>query len=124
MKETKIKKIRKERRTKRVRGKILALKKLPRLTVFRSNQYIYAQVIDDSGGKTLVAASEKELSDLPAQAGVKMSKAQKAMEVGKVLAKKAVAKKIKNVVFDKGAYKYHGRIKALADGAREGGLIF
>src|SRR3989304_7313904 len=97
MKETKIKKIRKERRTKRVRGKILALKKLPRLTVFRSNQYIYAQVIDDSGGKTLVAASEKELSDLPAQAGVKMSKAQKAMEVGKVLAKKAEARKIEKV---------------------------
>ena len=118
MKETKIKKIRKERRARRVRGKILALKKLPRLTVFRSNQYIYAQVIDDSGGKTLVAANEKELLDL------KMSKAQKAIEVGKRLAKKAVAKKIKNVVFDRGSYKYHGRIKALAQGAREGGLQF
>ncbi|MBI4091732.1 MAG: 50S ribosomal protein L18 [Candidatus Levybacteria bacterium] len=118
MKETKIKKIKKDRRAKRVRGKILALKKLPRFTVFRSNRYIYAQVIDDSGRKTLAQANEKELSD------VKMSKAQKATEVGKRLAKKAVAKKIKNVVFDKGAYKYHGRIKALAEGAREGGLIF
>lgn len=117
-KEEQIKKIRKERRTKRVRGKILGNSKLPRLTVFRSNQYIYAQVIDDSGGKTLAAANEKELLDL------KMSKAQKAIEVGKILAKKAAAKKIKNVVFDKGAYKYHGRIKALAEGAREGGLHF
>ena len=124
MKEIKLKAFREKRRAKRVRSKILALKKLPRLTVFRSNQYIYAQVIDDSGGKTLAAANEKELSDLPAQAGLKMSKAQKATEVGKILAKKATAKKIKNVVFDKGAYKYHGRIKALAEGAREGGLIF
>ena len=118
MKEIKLKAIRKERRTKRVRGKILALKKLPRLTVFRSNKYIYAQVIDNSGRKTMASANEKEISD------VKMSKAQKAIEVGKRLAKKAVAKKIKNVVFDKGAYKYHGRIKALAEGAREGGLVF
>lgn len=118
MKEIKLKAIRKERRTKRVRGKILGNSNLPRLTVFRSNQYIYAQVIDDSGGKTLAAANEKELPD------VKMSKAQKAIEVGKVLARKALKKKIKNVVFDKGAYKYHGRIKALAEGAREGGLQF
>lgn len=118
MKEIKLKAIRKERRTKRARGKILALKKLPRLTVFRSNKYIYAQVIDNSGRKTMVSANEKELAD------VKMSKAQKAIEVGKRLAKKAISKKIKNVVFDKGAYKYHGRIKALAEGAREGGLVF
>lgn len=125
MKEIKLKAIRKERRTKRVRGKILGKGNLPRLTVFRSNQYIYAQVIDDSGGKTLVAANEKELPDLPAgRQDVKMSKAQKAIEVGKRLAKKAISKKIKNVVFDKGAYKYHGRIKALAEGAREGGLQF
>jgi len=118
MKETKIKKIRKERRIKRVRSKILARKSRPRLTVFRSNQYIYTQIIDDNKGKTLVSAHEKELSD------TKMTRTQKAQELGKVLAKKAVAKKIKNIVFDKGAYKYHGRIKALAEGAREGGLQF
>lgn len=118
MKETQIKIKRRQRRIRRVRGKILGRSKLPRLTVFRSNQYIYAQVIDDSGGKTLAAANEKELPE------VKMSKSQKAIEVGKVLAQKALKKKIKNVVFDKGAYKYHGRIKALAEGAREGGLVF
>lgn len=118
MKETKIKKIRKERRARRVRGKILARKSLSRLTVFRSNQYIYAQIIDDNKGRTLVSAHEKDLSD------TKMTRTHKAQELGKILAKKAVAKKIKNIVFDKGSYKYHGRIKALAQGAREGGLQF
>lgn len=118
MRKEKIRKKRKERRTKRVRSKILAKSKMPRLTVFRSNQYIYAQLIDDLKGKTFVSASEKELSDL------KMNKVQKATEVGKILAHKALKKKIKNVVFDKGAYKYHGRVKALAEGARGGGLQF
>ena len=115
-KEQKLNRVRKLRRAKRIRSKIIAKKTLPRLTVFRSNKYIYAQVIDDSRGKTLVSASEKELSE------TKMSKAQKALEVGKILAKKAVTKKIKSVVFDKGSYRYHGRVKALATGAREGGL--
>ena len=118
MNEIKLKSIRKERRTKRVRGKILALKKLPRLTVFRSNKYIYAQIIDDKNGRTLVSVSEKETKEDA------LNNIQKAQDMGKIIAKKAVAKKIKNIVFDKGAYKYHGRIKALADGAREGGLIF
>jgi large subunit ribosomal protein L18 len=113
-----IKKIRKMRRTKRVRMKILSSKKLPRLTVFRSNKYIYAQIIDDIKGRTLIYASEKELAHSDA------NRTQKAIELGKSLAKKAIKKKITNVVFDKGAYRYHGRIKALADAAREGGLVF
>lgn len=117
-KEEKIKKIRKLRRAGRVRNKILAKKTFPRLTVFRSNKYIYAQIINDKKGVTLVAVSEKEIEDS------KMKKIEKAKVVGQKLAQKAKSKKIKNVVYDKGAYRYHGRIKALAEGAREGGLVF
>lgn len=125
MKEIKIKKIRKLRRLSRIRNKILAKKTFPRLTVFRSNRYIYAQIIDDKKGLTLVAVSEKEIEDsTPIQSGSKMKKIEKAKIVGQKLAQKAKTKKIKNVVYDKGAYKYHGRIKALAEGAREGGLVF
>ncbi len=118
-KEERSKKIKKMRRAKRVRTKILAVKNLPRLTVFRSNKYIYAQIIDDKLGKTLAFASEKELKDRN-----DLNKSQRAEEVGKIIAKKAGSRKIKNVVFDKGPYHYHGRIKRVADGAREGGLVF
>ena len=116
--EEKVKKVRKMRRIARARKKILSDKTRVRLTVFRSNKYIYAQVIDDKSGKTLFAASEKEVE------GSKLNKTQAAQEIGKILAKKALAKKVKSVVFDKGSYKYHGRVKALAEGAREGGLQF
>ena len=89
---------------------------MPRLSVFKSNKFIYAQLIDDTKGATLAAASSKE------------SKAKKpllsAAEVGKEIAKKAVAAKITKVVFDRGGYIYTGRIKAVADGAREAGLTF
>lgn len=119
MKEKQIKIKRRQRRISRVRSKILAKKTLPRLTVFRSNQYIYAQIIDDSKGKTLVSVSEKEIKD-----SNNLNKAQRAEEVGKIIARKARSRKIKNVVFDKGAYRYHGRIKALADSARKEGLAF
>ena len=118
MKEIKLKLIRKERRTKRVRGKILAKRRRPRLTVFRSNKYIYAQIIDDKSGKTIVSVSEKEIEDK----GIK--KTEKAKALGQTLAQKAKKKKVDKVIFDKGNYKYHGRVKALAEGAREGGLIF
>lgn len=91
----------------------------PRLSVFRSLKSIYAQIINDETGKTLVAASVK---DVKIEKGVKKSDVAK--EVGKVLAEKAKAKGIKKVTFDKGANKYHGRIAALALGAREGGLEF
>lgn len=89
----------------------------PRLSVFRSNKFIYAQIINDIDGKTLVGISEKELTEK----GVKTDKAKK---LGMLLAKKALKKKIKTVVFDRGSYAYHGRVKALAEGAREGGLVF
>lgn len=92
-----------------------------RLAVFRSNKYIYAQIIDDEKGHTLVAASEK---DLKLKKGEKLTKTQRARMVGKILAEKAVGKKIFYVWFDRRKYKYHGRVKALAEGAREGGLKF
>ena len=117
MKERQIKIKRIQRRTSRVRSKILAKKILPRLTVFRSNKHIYAQVIDDEKGVTLASANEKEIKN-------EGNKTLKANALGKVLAEKAKKKKIKNIVFDKGPYRYHGRVKALAEGAREGGLIF
>lgn len=108
--------IKKTRRVTRIRKKLRATSIRPRLTVFRSNVNIYAQIIDDSKATTLVSASSKEV-----KATKKMEQAQ---EVGALIAKKATEKKIKEIVFDKGAYKFHGRVKALAEGAREGGLQF
>jgi len=90
----------------------------PRLTVFRSNKAIYAQIIDDSQGKTLVSASSKD------KAVKGKGKIETASLVGELVAQKALKAKIKKVVFDKGGYKYHGRVKALADGARKAGLEF
>jgi len=101
------------KRHKRVRAKIFGTKEVPRLCVFRSAKHIYCQLIDDEKGRTLFAASDLELK-----------KSKTAYEVGKLIAKKALEKKIKKVVFDRGGYKYHGRVKALAEGAREGGLKF
>ncbi|GEM90288.1 MULTISPECIES: 50S ribosomal protein L18 [Oceanithermus] len=89
----------------------------PRLTVYRSLSHIYAQIIDDEAGQTLVASSTLAL-------GVKGNKTEAAKQVGADIAKKAVEKGIKQVVFDRGAYKYHGRVKALAEAAREAGLEF
>jgi large subunit ribosomal protein L18 len=107
------------RRKIRTRSKTKGTTQKPRLSVFRSNQYIYAQVIDDEKGKTIIGVSEKNLSKKE-----KVNKTAKAKELGVVLAKKAIAKKVQNVVFDKGSYSYHGRIKSFAEGAREGGLKF
>lgn len=116
MKEIRIKMARKARRLKRVRKKLLETKGRFRLSVFRSNKYIYAQIIDDSKGTTVVTASEK---------GLKEGKSiDKAREVGQMIAKEAIAKKVKEVVFDKGSYKYHGKVKVLAEAAREAGLNF
>ncbi len=89
-----------------------------RLSVFRSNKYIFAQVIDDIKGETVVGISEKSLE----KGG--MPKKGRAKELGRELAKMAIGKKIKEVAFDRGRYKYHGRIKEVAEGAREGGLNF
>jgi large subunit ribosomal protein L18 len=113
-----------ERRKARVRRSLKATANTgrPRLSVFRSSKQIYAQVIDDAKGVTLVAASsiEKDLKGkLKTGADVNAAK-----EIGKLLAERAVKAGVKNVVFDRGAYLYHGRVKALADGAREGGLEF
>lgn len=91
----------------------------PRLFVFRSNQHIYAQIINDDNAKILISASDNDLKDVK-----KIKKSESAKEVGKLIAKKAVESKIENVVFDRGGVVYHGRVKALADGAREGGLKF
>jgi len=109
-------------RKKRVRKKIHGTSEQPRLTVYRSLRYIYAQIIDDNLGKTLVSASSlsKGLkSKLNSGGKVKMAKL-----VGELIAKKALEKGIKKVVFDRGGRLYHGRVKALAEGAREGGLEF
>jgi len=113
------KKEKRYRRHKRVRAKVFGTQNALRLCVFRSLRHIYAQLIDDKEGKTLVSASDLEIKK---KKGVK--KTEIAKEVGKLIAKKAVAQKIKKVVFDRGGYKYHGRVKNLADGAREGGLEF
>lgn len=90
-----------------------------RLSVFRSNKYIYAQVVDDQAGKTLAAVSHRDLKE-----NFKGTKTEKAKEIGKILAKKTIDKKVSEVFFDRGKCKYHGRVRALAEGAREGGLKF
>lgn len=109
-----------ERRNKikmRVRGKISGTTERPRLTVFRSNKQIYAQVIDDLTGKTLAAASSLKMTD-------KAPKKEIAAKVGELIAKSAQEAGITTVVFDRNGYLYHGRIKELADAARKGGLKF
>lgn len=106
-------------RHRRVRGKISGTAECPRLNVFRSTKNIYAQVIDDVKGVTLAAASSLD-KDFNGNGGNKEA----AREVGKLIAKRAVAKGIEKVVFDRGGYLYHGRVKELAEGAREGGLKF
>lgn len=112
------KKTKRQRRHKSIRAKIKGTAKVPRLFVFRSNKHIYGQLIDDEKGKTLLTVKDLEIK--------KASKGKIAIakEVGKLLAEKAVANKYKKVVFDRGGYKYHGRVKALAEGAREKGLKF
>jgi large subunit ribosomal protein L18 len=108
-----------ERRHKRVRGKIVGTAERPRLVVFRSNRGIEAQLVDDLEGKTLAAASWLHLKKT-----FKGSKSEQAAEVGKLLAANAKKANVETVVFDRGGYLYHGRVKALADAAREGGLKF
>ncbi len=107
-----------QRRHRRIRGKIAGTAERPRLAVARSNKRIYAQLIDDERGHTLAAAGSHEaaLRDLPKGAA--------AAEVGRLLARRAREAGVESVVFDRGGYRYHGRVRALADGAREGGLHF
>lgn len=117
--QAKIKNEKREARRKRVRAKILGTEKKPRLNIFRSLNHIYAQLVNDLSGKTMFSASDLEL-----KGKTKATKTEKAKEVGKLLASKASVKGIKQVVFDRAGYKYHGRVKAVADGARESGLEF
>ncbi|MGM9800527.1 MAG: 50S ribosomal protein L18 [Muribaculaceae bacterium] len=108
-----------ERRIKiktRIRGKISGTASRPRLSVFRSNKQIYAQLVDDLSGKTLAAASSKGIAE--------GTKSEIAAKVGKAIAEKAIAAGISEVVFDRNGYLFHGRVKSLADAAREGGLKF
>jgi len=146
----KLKREKKSRRKARQRVKISGTKSRPRLSVFRSNKHIYAQLIDDEKGVTLVVASDREIKKPKAQSSklkVTLKESQKfsteqatqkaklkklervgkaaiAFEVGKLIAKKALDKKMEKVVFDRGGCAYHGRVKSLSEGAREGGLKF
>ena len=108
-----------KRRHKRVRGKVQGTAQRPRLIVFRSNRGIAAQLVDDAGGRTVASASWLSL-----KASFKGDKSEQATEVGKLLAASAKKAGIETCVFDRAGYLYHGRVKALADGAREGGLEF
>ena len=103
----------------RVRGKVSGTTERPRLAIFKSQKYIYAQIIDDAAGQTLASASSKD-----SDSGVKGANAAAAKAVGVLIAKRAKDKGIKRVVFDRGGYLYHGNVKALADAARENGLEF
>jgi len=111
-----------KRRHLRVRKKVFGTPERPRLCVYRSEKHIYAQIIDDTAGHTIVSAStlDKELKDSLAKTWNKTA----AREVGKLIGKRALEKGIQTVVFDRGGFKYHGRVKELAEGAREAGLKF
>jgi large subunit ribosomal protein L18 len=112
-----------KRRHVRVRAKVHGTAARPRLNVFRSNAHMYCQVIDDVRGHTIVAASDLE-DDVIAKVGEDAAKVERAKAVGEVIAERAKAAGVDAVVFDRGGFLYHGRIKAVADGAREGGLKF
>lgn len=112
--------VRRQKLRWRIRAKVSGSAQKPRLSVFRSNKDIYAQLIDDVTGTTLASANSRQ-ADIAAVAG---TKTEKSVNVGKVLAQKAIALGITACIFDRGGYLYHGRVKAVADGAREGGLKF
>ncbi|MBI5681628.1 MAG: 50S ribosomal protein L18 [Deltaproteobacteria bacterium] len=109
------------KRKYRVRKKIHGTEEMPRLNVYRSNTHIYAQIIDDTKGSTITSASSvsDEIKDIPSKGKTEVSK-----KVGELVAKNAISKGINKVVFDRGGFLYHGRIKAVADAAREAGLKF
>lgn len=122
-----IKQIKRHRRHKRIRAKILGTSDRPRLCVFRSNNHIYAQLINDEKNNIICSANDLKIKKTKSKSTGKEKippKRSSAFEVGKMIAEKSLGKKIEKVVFDRGGYQYHGRIKAVADGAREGGLKF
>jgi large subunit ribosomal protein L18 len=113
------------KRKMRIRKKISGTSDRPRLTVFRSLKNIYAQIIDDTDGHTLVSASSIEKWDVEGEGKPKFeSKVDEAKHIGQVIGKRSIEKGIQQVVFDRNGYLYHGRVKAVSDGARESGLIF
>jgi len=114
--DTKVKKIQRDRRQKRIRAKIFGTSEKPRLSVFRSNKYLSAQLINDEKGETLAAATSKNIKG--------KNVFEKARAVGLSIAEQAKTKKIVKVIFDRGGYLYTGSVAAIADGAREGGLKF
>lgn len=115
-----VKALRRQRIKYTIRKKVSGTAQLPRLSVYRSNTDIYAQMIDDVNGNTLASASSRD-KDIAAQKGTKTDKSKM---VGEAIAKKAIALGLSSCVFDRGGFLYHGRIKAVAEGAREGGLKF
>ncbi|MEM7230465.1 MAG: 50S ribosomal protein L18 [Planctomycetota bacterium] len=120
MNRVQLRTVRRLRRKRSIRKSVFGLPRRPRLTVFRSGKHIYAQVIDDLAGRTIAAASSLDKEGRPDNGGNVAA----ATEVGKRLASRAKDAGIEKVAFDRNGYKYHGRVKALADGAREGGLKF
>lgn len=130
--ESKEKKGKRIRRHKRVRAKIFGTARCPRLCVFRSNKHIYAQIIDDEKGKIILSSSDLELKKPKTKTRKPKEKSEKdlkgkiaiAYQAGQLIAQKAFKQNIKKVVFDRGGYKYHGRVKSLAEGTRAGGLQF
>lgn len=119
-----MKKIKRIQKHARVRKYLTGITERPRLCVFRSSQHIYAQIIDDSKGVTLVSASDMKATGTEQSSRAPRTKKEKAFEVGKNLAQKAIKLKIKEVTFDRGGFSYQGRVEQLAKGAREGGLKF
>lgn len=124
-----------ERRHRRVRARIEGTALVPRLSVFRSSRHVWAQLIDDAAARTVAAASSKEFQGEPRKTKGKKqtkdkdqktgaSKTETAEKIGKIIAERALKKKITRAVFDRGGYKYHGAVKAVAEGARKGGLMF
>ncbi|MFH1956744.1 MAG: 50S ribosomal protein L18 [Patescibacteria group bacterium] len=117
MKKIKTKKVKRKIRSKRIRSKISGTKECPRLSVFRSNKHIYLQLINDDENKIILQVNDGELKE-------KSKKTDLSEKIGELMAKKAKKIGVKKVIFDKGGYKYHGRVKAAAEGARKGGLEF
>lgn len=115
------KKFKRIKRHKRLRAKVKGIANTPRLCVFRSNKYIYAQLIDDTKGKTIVSTKNTDIKEIKKS---KIRKTDAAFNAGLIFAKKALEKSVNKVVFDRGGFKYHGRVKAFADGAKKGGLQF
>ncbi len=111
-----------QRRHFRLRTQVIGSATKPRLSVFRSNSHIYAQLIDDQTGKTIVSANDQKMTEIKAKD--LSGKVARAYEVGKMIGQAALDKKVEQIIFDRAGYKYHGRIKALAEGAREAGLKF